>query len=631
MDSIDSVQRGKEANDIQKNTNRINEECNTPSKVNHGGSSRGKGSKSAKKANKVNANFLLNFRSHFQEIQNDSQSTPAWVPSNRGEGGTWGKPPTHESRRLTELDSPDSGQTEDVSLLQGGTSPQRSEGRTPPSRERPFLQSESNKWKGGKFSKKSNINANFLLNFRSHAEEMQENPKRAYDSSSRAPAARGGGGSSVRFNRESYMQSRCQYFVRETFDCTGFLYDADAFLGWDNIERVRMHITESDFVCPICLQLPVAAKISKCGHVFCFSCILHYLFVGEKKWRKCPICYETIHENDLRSALCIIVHPFVPQDHMILRLVKRSKEGITTVPRSMWQETYKTRAPHIRDSPPEEFCKIITLSFEEILKFVQQEKSEVVARRLEAESDGEFGELPFLELAEKYITEREKSLIHRVEVEQERFRMKMAEQGEKDSSPAQAVEGMEALAIDGGQRTVPKTREDDIDEFFLFYQCEDGQHIFLSSSDIKLLLREFGDFSCLPEVISADIVNIHQQSFSEETKRRYRYLNHLPVNTPFCFVDLDLREYLTGETLKEYKRERQGGHGKKARNQSHKQQERHGGKGKQNRGGKDKTPHRREKPPLSGNNEFSLSPQETVSQVNISRNFEEREDIPWHK
>ena len=44
----------------------------------------------------------------------------------------------------------------------------------------------------------------------------------------------------------------------------------------------------------------VLAKMTRCGHIYCWPCILHYLTLGEQSWRKCPICYEAVHEKDLK-------------------------------------------------------------------------------------------------------------------------------------------------------------------------------------------------------------------------------------------------------------------------------------------------------------------------------------------
>ena len=43
-----------------------------------------------------------------------------------------------------------------------------------------------------------------------------------------------------------------------------------------------------------------AAKITRCGHMYCWPCLLHYLSLSDKAWRKCPICYESIYKDDLK-------------------------------------------------------------------------------------------------------------------------------------------------------------------------------------------------------------------------------------------------------------------------------------------------------------------------------------------
>ena len=59
----------------------------------------------------------------------------------------------------------------------------------------------------------------------------------------------------------------------------------------------------------VCVDL-FQAKTTRCGHVFCYACVLHYLSVTDEDgqeppahvrfWRKCPICYDPVFEHDLR-------------------------------------------------------------------------------------------------------------------------------------------------------------------------------------------------------------------------------------------------------------------------------------------------------------------------------------------
>ncbi len=117
--------------------------------------------------------------------------------------------------------------------------------------------------------------------------------------------------------------------------------------------------------CPICLSPPTAPRMTKCGHVYCYACMLHYLTVGEdtgtvnfsrpaqpeigggsynrpgalprasqgggstshagsgantpgsaaqvqarqqnsapqpKKWRRCPVCWDAVYARDLKAV-----------------------------------------------------------------------------------------------------------------------------------------------------------------------------------------------------------------------------------------------------------------------------------------------------------------------------------------
>ena len=71
-------------------------------------------------------------------------------------------------------------------------------------------------------------------------------------------------------------------------------------MDWSLIEQVSLKTSAEVPSCPICLYPPTAAKIARCGHVFCWACILHYLSLSDDDWRKCPICDEAIHKDDIK-------------------------------------------------------------------------------------------------------------------------------------------------------------------------------------------------------------------------------------------------------------------------------------------------------------------------------------------
>lgn len=103
----------------------------------------------------------------------------------------------------------------------------------------------------------------------------------------------------VRYNKEQFLQAICQFVVRADIDWKPYTKTADQLVEWSSVEQVHVQSSEEP-QCPICLYHPVAGKMTRCGHVYCWPCVLHYLALSDKSWRKCPICFEAIHAVDLK-------------------------------------------------------------------------------------------------------------------------------------------------------------------------------------------------------------------------------------------------------------------------------------------------------------------------------------------
>lgn len=106
--------------------------------------------------------------------------------------------------------------------------------------------------------------------------------------------------------------------MNPTGDYTVHFADPDIFFQWQDILQVIIPRSsalasaaatgeldtqdEGDTTCPICLSPPTAPRMTKCGHVFCFPCILHYLSTSDNKWARCPICFDSVNERQLKSV-----------------------------------------------------------------------------------------------------------------------------------------------------------------------------------------------------------------------------------------------------------------------------------------------------------------------------------------
>ncbi|GAB66057.1 zinc finger protein [Plasmodium cynomolgi strain B] len=106
----------------------------------------------------------------------------------------------------------------------------------------------------------------------------------------------------VKKNKNQYINCNFRYYVKEKNYLT---QSADENIKWEQIEKVDyMVFDNTTLACPICLEDKIISpRITKCRHIFCFFCILKY-FIDEKEkiWKKCPICFEIINENDLRAV-----------------------------------------------------------------------------------------------------------------------------------------------------------------------------------------------------------------------------------------------------------------------------------------------------------------------------------------
>ncbi|CAE6514612.1 unnamed protein product [Rhizoctonia solani] len=147
-------------------------------------------------------------------------------------------------------------------------------------------------------------NLNHLLNFTLPPRSqplLQNVPRR-----SRKP-------NNVYYNPEKFLNAQYRFVMKPTGDYTVHFADPDIFFQWEDILQILVPrssafasagtAAEGVTTCPICLSPPTAPRMTKCGHVYCFPCILHYLQVGDNtKWSRCPICFDSVNEKQLKCV-----------------------------------------------------------------------------------------------------------------------------------------------------------------------------------------------------------------------------------------------------------------------------------------------------------------------------------------
>ncbi|KAI8804525.1 hypothetical protein BJ742DRAFT_823913 [Cladochytrium replicatum] len=187
-------------------------------------------------------------------------------------------------------------------------------------------------------NKQGAISLNHLLNFYF--------PPRRQGQSSSSKTSRRKSGYHEPFNKERFVNANFRFVMSEDGDYSINLGDPDIIVDWDRIVQV-IDVTSKQPSCPICLSQPVVSpRVTKCGHVYCTPCILHYLALGDRKWRKCPICYDAIYARDLKRAGFVSVEEQKSGQDWIL--MKRAMDSTVSLPRTMydlWADKSSSRYP----------------------------------------------------------------------------------------------------------------------------------------------------------------------------------------------------------------------------------------------------------------------------------------------
>uniref|UniRef100_A0A671U6K3 E3 ubiquitin-protein ligase RNF10 n=1 Tax=Sparus aurata TaxID=8175 RepID=A0A671U6K3_SPAAU len=179
------------------------------------------------------------------------------------------------------------------------------------------------------------------------------------------------------FNKELFLQANCQFVVSDDQDYKAHFTDPDTLVNWDCVQQVRIYSHEVPS-CPICLYPPVAARITRCGHIFCWPCMLHYLSLSDKSWSKCPICYEAVATDDLKSVVAMETRQYVVGDVITMRLMRREKGALVAMPSCQW---VKVEEPvRFGDACLSPYSKLLLASPAQALSLVTEEKAVLQAQ-----------------------------------------------------------------------------------------------------------------------------------------------------------------------------------------------------------------------------------------------------------
>lgn len=170
------------------------------------------------------------------------------------------------------------------------------------------------------------VNGNYLLNFQydpiSRSQQRGPPPPPARRQRKRKP-----------YNKDLFLQANFKFMVLDSGNYSPESMDPDKMLQWEDIICMT-YSTPFPVQCPICLEQPLCPQITSCGHIFCFPCILQYLFLGDEDnkgdcWKRCPLCFVMISVKDLYTVHITNVKQYQVGDSIEFTFLTRKKDSFT--------------------------------------------------------------------------------------------------------------------------------------------------------------------------------------------------------------------------------------------------------------------------------------------------------------
>ena len=331
-------------------------------------------------------------------------------------------------------------------------------------------------------------------------------------------------------------------------------------ISWKDIELIYFYCNE-DYKCPICLESKLCCPvISKCGHVFCYPCIISFLNYfknlddnkNNNKIPNCPLCKEKFKINSDEDCFKICQKignkSYNIDKNMKFNLILRDKKSQTLFNLiydpvlSNWENNFRYKMRDIPEKNEKEFnFSRIFLANDEIMKKILNEyKSDL--DQLKKEFDSTSDELRKISINQ---------CINKIDYLLSNNKYEKKPKGEnktnllktfkKNINGENSSEESDDLKVDIDYR-----------KYSLFYQEENGDIYYLDPLIMEILISEYGDYNSLPTEIEGKILDISMFQVTPEFKCKYKYLNHLRIGSIINFVEIDVNDLISSSTKKKF-------------------------------------------------------------------------------
>lgn len=397
---------------------------------------------------------------------------------------------------------------------------------------------------------------------------------------------------------------------------------ADTIIDWHRVRIVKVMVPTGQDVdssistCSICLDNPIAPRTTKCGHLFCFPCILRQLHSeassgsSQQLTAKCPCCFHYCAQKDLRPVEIVTVKdikngvidtmlfrklyrtkdslaPFIPCDDQsmipyddISSMKIHKRIGAEDLPSVTDMDACYSRYNYVDMDLYQSHLQNDIMALERELSFISSEYSSHLseATKIACENDKYF-----ITMAIEAVQE-ELNDTTSMKVEEDQLKsLNKSKQSECTCSIVPYAYFVKELNLNtetGDDTTEPNGIQMEgkhghfqpgamyhDDDTFQFYQSVDGQLCFLSGFNLNSLAFEFSGKQSLddkppdewkppfPDTIEGSVVEVEKLHLTTDIRKRMKCFSHLPLYTDITIVELDLNQQLSQKTKEHFKKD----------------------------------------------------------------------------
>jgi hypothetical protein len=408
--------------------------------------------------------------------------------------------------------------------------------------------------------------------------------------------------------RIRYIHANYRFIVNPSGNYHDQAVDADAPIEWNNVLQILASAESQSSSCPICLSHPVGPRMAKCGHIFCLPCLIRYMHssddsapIPEKKarWKKCPICWDSIYLSDTRPVRWYTGQEGPPPregDDVVLRLMMRQPGNTLALPRDGADALGKSEdIPWYFAAEVTDYVRVMKGSEDymmeqfdaEITDLQRQEKedelmfgeeTEWTKKAVKAVNDAKervkgIGNPPVMP---KYPAEKKPKkppiqfndtnegvpdmyiIQHAAKSGQSSsggFSTPLSEDvpGEVVPAPDDAQTGSLTAARPKGiaRPSIDSADSHHSDSTYFFYQAL--LHFYLAPLDIRILKAAFGSFASFPSTILPRVERVSTGHIvDDDLRKRAKYLAHLPYGCEVGFLECDWTDVVAPEIIENF-------------------------------------------------------------------------------